>query len=136
MGNNREHLIHKVVVCLISGSFWPDIQHLEKAQFKSRPFVFPSGLHQLDWARMGNNRKHLIHKAVVCLIYGSFWPEIQHLKKKTQFKLRPYVFLLAFWSTSLNELDGTFVLSFYIHLFCCTEMRWLFISSNAIWVIG
>ena len=23
---------------------------------------------------------------------------------------------------------------FYTHLFCCTEMRWLFISSTAIWV--
>ena len=26
--------------------------------------------------------------------------------------------------------------SFYSHLFCCTEMRWLFISSTAIWVTG
>ena len=24
--------------------------------------------------------------------------------------------------------------AFYTHLFCCTEMRWLFISSTAIWV--
>ena len=24
--------------------------------------------------------------------------------------------------------------SFYTYLFCCTEMRWLFISSSAIWV--
>ena len=24
--------------------------------------------------------------------------------------------------------------SFYTHLFCCTEMRWLFISSTTIWV--
>ena len=26
--------------------------------------------------------------------------------------------------------------SFYTHLFCCTEMRWLFISSTAIWTTG
>ena len=26
--------------------------------------------------------------------------------------------------------------SFYTHLFCCTEIRWLFISSTAIWVTG
>ena len=26
--------------------------------------------------------------------------------------------------------------SFYSYLFCCTEMRWLFISSSAIWVTG
>ena len=26
--------------------------------------------------------------------------------------------------------------SFYTYLFCCTEMRWLFISSSAIWVTG
>ena len=26
--------------------------------------------------------------------------------------------------------------SFYTHLFCSTEMRWLFISSTAIWVTG
>ena len=26
--------------------------------------------------------------------------------------------------------------SFYSHIFCCTEMRWLFISSTAVWVTG
>ena len=26
--------------------------------------------------------------------------------------------------------------SFYTHLFCFTEMRWMFISSTAIWVAG
>ena len=30
----------------------------------------------------------------------------------------------------LNEKEC----SFYTHLFCCTKMRWLFISSTAIWV--
>ena len=28
------------------------------------------------------------------------------------------------------------VCSFFTHLFCCIEMRWLFISSTAIWVTG
>ena len=26
--------------------------------------------------------------------------------------------------------------SFYTHLFCCTEIKWLFINSTAIWVTG
>ena len=38
------------------------------------------------------------------------------------------------WQSKWNEY--TEYLGFYTHLFCCTEMRWLFISSTAIWVTG
>ena len=43
-------------------------------------------------------------------------------------------------STSFQTLFVVIVtwkrISFYPYLFCCTEMRWFFISSSAIWVTG
>ena len=64
-----------------------------------------------------------------------------HVAHKTDFFKITFVtytwqFVPNLYSVSKNKIKWWFKWIFNTHLFYCTEMRWLFISSTAIWVTG
>ena len=93
------------------------------------------------WTRSGLHTMHLhtIHSTVHS-IYGGF-PFVY------QFSYRIGVLVHSSFARISTTFQHRFKIclswflhekecSFYTHLFCCTEMRWLFISSTAVWVTG
>ena len=79
------------------------------------------------------NLQEWVMTKVIIQCNGGF--HLHHLVFPFVYQFNSRIWVLVH-SRDFNNISDEKECSFYTHLFCCTAMRWLFISSTAIWITG